>query len=97
MCVQLSITLVDDILDADPRGVHLEIGAGETANVSLALQALALHLIGRLDMEAARRAAIMHSLAQMALGTAFGQSLDVQNLSGEDNYWRVLKAKSTPF
>ena len=36
-------------------------------------------------------------LAQAALGTAFGQDLDVQNLRGEANYWRVVGAKSTPF
>jgi geranylgeranyl pyrophosphate synthase len=33
----------------------------------------------------------------MALGTAYGQHLDVQNLDGEENYWRTLRAKSAPF
>ncbi len=97
MCVQLSITLVDDILDNDPRGAHLQIGVGATANIAQALQASAFHLIENTPIEAERRAAITVSLAQMILATAFGQSLDVQNLQGEENYWKVVQAKSTPF
>jgi len=95
--VQLSITLVDDILDDDPRGAHLRLGAGATANIAQALQALAFSLIQDLPVDAGRRAAITASLARMAFATAFGQSLDVQNLAGEENYWRVVRAKSTPF
>ena len=34
------------------------------------------------------------ALAQMSLASAFGQNLDVQNLSGEESYWRVVQAKS---
>jgi geranylgeranyl pyrophosphate synthase len=97
ICIQLSITVVDDILDQDPRGVHHRIGAGAAANVALALQAAALRLVDDIPVEATRRAAVNRSLAQMALGTAFGQNLDVQNLEGEENYWRVVAAKSTPF
>jgi geranylgeranyl pyrophosphate synthase len=33
----------------------------------------------------------------MALATAAGQDLDVQNLTGEESYWQVVQAKSTPF
>ncbi|MEW5986456.1 MAG: polyprenyl synthetase family protein, partial [Chloroflexota bacterium] len=36
-------------------------------------------------------------LARMALATAAGQQMDVQNLPGEENYWRIVAAKSTPF
>ncbi len=97
MCTQLSITLVDDSLDNDPRGAHLQIGVGATANIAQALQAGAFYLIEHTPIEAERRVAITTSLSQMALATAFGQSLDVQNLQGEENYWKVVQAKSTPF
>ena len=97
ICIQLSITLVDDILDDDPRGAHLKYGNGATANIAQALQAIAFHLIAALPVAAERRSAVIDSLAQMAFGTAFGQSLDVQNLQGEENYWKVVRAKSTPF
>jgi geranylgeranyl pyrophosphate synthase len=43
------------------------------------------------------RAAASRALAQAALTTAYGQDLDVQNLRGEQNYWLVVKNKSTPF
>ena len=48
-------------------------------------------------MTVERRAAVVASLAGMALTTALGQHWDVQNLAGEDNYWKVVRTKSTPF
>lgn len=96
-CLQISIILADDMLDQDPRGKHHQLGVGRTANLALAYQAAALALIGRTAAPAAARHAAQAALAEAALMTAFGQELDVQNLQGEANYWRVVRAKSTPF
>jgi len=96
-CMYISIILVDDMLDEDPRGEHLMIGNGPTANLALAFQAIALRVIERSVGNAEMVSAITASLAHLALATAFGQHLDVQNLAGEDNYWKVVQAKSTPF
>lgn len=96
-CMQISIQLADDILDDDPRGEHLRLGVGKTANLALALQAAAFRLVTQagLSPDACRRAC--DSLAWMALETARGQHLDASNLQGEANYWAVVRAKSTPF
>ncbi len=96
-CLQCSIILVDDVLDQDPRGAHHLLGEGRAANLGLAFQAAALALIGRIDVEPCYRAAAMAALAGAAVKTAWGQELDVQNLQGESNYWRVVETKSTPF
>ncbi|MBI3942370.1 MAG: polyprenyl synthetase family protein [Chloroflexi bacterium] len=96
-CMYLSIILVDDMLDADPRGAHLRYGDGPAANMAVALASIAVHVIGMAPVEADVRAAVMNSLAHMSLATAYGQYLDIQNLSDEENYWRVAHAKSTPF
>jgi geranylgeranyl diphosphate synthase type I len=96
-CMQLSLLLVDDMLDGDPRGVHLQIGEAATANLAFAFQAAAFRVIESASVEAGRRASVYASLAQMALTSAFGQSLDVQNLSGEENYWRVVEAKTASY
>lgn len=96
-CMQISIMLVDDILDDDPRGEHLRRGTGPTANLALAFQAAAFALIEQAPISDRQRTEITGSLARLALATAMGQQLDVQNLQGEDNYWRVVQAKSTPF
>lgn len=96
-CLQISIILVDDILDDDPRGEHLRRGVGATANLAQAFQAAAFELVGTAEVSGAQKAAAGAVLARAALATAAGQQLDVQNLSGEDNYWRVVRAKSTPF
>jgi geranylgeranyl pyrophosphate synthase len=63
----------------------------------LAFQAAALTLVGQTPVPAERRAAASAALARAALTTACGQELDVQNLHGEENYWRVVRTKSTPF
>jgi hypothetical protein len=82
-CMQLSITLVDDMLDHDPRGLHLRIGEGRTANIAFGLQAAAYHLVHCAALDVPVREAVASCLARMALGTAYGQHLDVQNLEGE--------------
>jgi len=96
-CLQISIILVDDMLDEDPRGEHLRRGNGPTANLALAFQAAAFRVIEQAAVSADRRAAVTASLAWLALATALGQHWDVQNLKGEENYWKVVRAKSTPF
>ncbi len=96
-CLQISIILIDDMLDHDPRGVHRLRGHGPTANLAAGLQAAAFRLIESADMAAETRIAATASLAHAALGTAAGQYLDVQNLEGEKEYWAVVLAKSTPF
>jgi geranylgeranyl pyrophosphate synthase len=96
-CLQLSIILVDDILDDDPRGAHIRYGAGPTANMALAYNSLSARLVESAPYTASQKAAIMAELARVGLRTAVGQHLDVQNLTGQSNYWKVVAAKSTPF
>ena len=96
-CTQISIILVDDMLDEEPDGEYQRMGAGRAANLSLALQSAAMVLVDRCPVSSAQRSAAARCLAQMCLDTAAGQELDVSNLEGEENYWRVVRAKSTPF
>ena len=96
-CLQVSIILVDDMLDEDPQGEHLRRGSGPTANLALAFQAAAFRVVEQAAVSADRRAAVAASLAWLALATALGQHWDTQNLRGEENYWKVVRAKSTPF
>ncbi len=96
-CVQINIILVDDMLDQEPEGAHVTMGPGRTANLALALQAAAHLLMDRCPVPASRRAAATQALARMSLATAAGQELDVRNLQGEEAYWAVVQAKSTPF
>lgn len=96
-CLQLSIILVDDILDDDPRGAHVRYGTGPIANMALAYAGLVSRLIEVADYGEDQKLAIMTEFARASLQTAVGQHLDVQNLGGQSNYWKVVAAKSTPF
>jgi len=96
-CMQISIILVDDMLDDDPRGEFHVRGSGPTANLALAFQAAAFRLLDDQPLPHVIKSASCSCLAHIALATAAGQALDTSNLRGEENYWRVVKAKSTPF
>jgi geranylgeranyl pyrophosphate synthase len=97
LCMILSILLVDDMLDQDPRGEHLKVGDAMAANLSFAFQSIAFRVIANTPVDAGRRAAVMDALAQMALTMAYGQDMDTRNLTGEENYWKVTHAKSSSY
>ena len=95
-CSMISINLVDDILDADPRGDYRRIGAGPAANLALAFQAAAHLLLERAAVKAEIRAAVQASFATLSLATCYGQGLDAKELTSEEEYWRVVGNKTPP-
>ncbi|MFH1635153.1 MAG: polyprenyl synthetase family protein, partial [Chloroflexota bacterium] len=96
-CMQISIILVDDLLDNDPRGEYHRIGAPATANLAIAFQAAGMDAIAQSDAGAVTKLAVSHSLCQMMLTTAYGQYLDIQNPEDEAAYWNLVRTKSSPF
>lgn len=96
-CCHISIILVDDMLDCDPRGAYRQIGAAAAANLASAFQAAALAAIARCPSEPGRRLAALVSLNEMMLTTTLGQYWDIQSPTDEDGYWRVVRTKSSPF
>jgi geranylgeranyl pyrophosphate synthase len=97
-CVHMAIILIDDILDDDPRGEYLRIGAGRAANLAVGLNALGLELLlSANDMAEPKRLAAVTALNEMICGTANGQDMDVKNTQTEDGYWAVTRAKSSPY
>ncbi len=96
LCSVVSIHLVDDMLDEDPRGEHLQIGVGPAANLALAFQAAGHLLLERAAAPAGIRAALQESFARMSLATCYGQGLDARELTDEQEYWRTVEAKTPP-
>jgi len=96
-CIQLSIVLVDDMLDDDPRGDYHHLGYGPTANLALAYQAAAFALVKSAPVSTEQRAGLADWLARIGLGTALGQYYDAHNAGDEAAYWRVVRGKSGPF
>jgi geranylgeranyl pyrophosphate synthase len=97
LCMMLSISMVDDMLDQDPRGIHLEVGDAVAANISFAFQSASFRMLAGTPVDAERRAAVMQAFAEMGLTIASGQDLDIRNLSGEENYWKVTHVKSSSY
>jgi geranylgeranyl diphosphate synthase, type I len=92
----VSIHLVDDMLDDDPRGDYRRIGAGTVANLALAFQAAGHLLLEQAAVTAEVRNALQASFAAMSLATCYGQGLDAKELAGEEEYWRVVTHKTPP-
>jgi len=96
-CSYISIILVDDMLDSDPRGEYRLVGAPAAANMALAFQAAGLEAIARCKAETSVRLAALSSLDEMILTTAFGQYQDVHCSATEAEYWQLVRTKSSPF
>jgi heptaprenyl diphosphate synthase len=91
--VHISILLIDDLLDEDPRGEHMQIGSGRAANLAVALSALASAFL--LDAgDAATAAKAARALSQMQFTLSRGQDLDAQNPGSEEAYWAITHGKS---
>lgn len=97
-CSHIGIVLVDDMLDADPRGVHLKLGEGAAANMASALQSAALAAVSHGELESEAKLAALECVNEMFLATAIGQYWDVTSIvADEDSYWKIAKGKSSPF
>ena len=96
-CSQISIILIDDMLDEDPRGEYHYIGAPAAANLAVAIQALGLEVLAQSSTGAATRLDAIHSFNKMTWTTALGQHWDVQNPADEAAYWQMVQTKSSPF
>jgi geranylgeranyl diphosphate synthase type I len=95
-CSLISIHLVDDMLDDDPKGDYHRMGAGRAANLALAFQAAGHLLLEAPEIPPAVRTDLHATFARMSLGTAFGQDMDSQELRTEEEYWRTVEAKTPP-
>lgn len=96
-CLHISIILIDDLLDADPRGEHQRIGMPAVANLASAFQAAAFDAITCSTTSSPIKVAVLDSLVQAAISTAFGQEWDSRNPASERAYWQLVQAKSCPF
>lgn len=100
-CCHISIVLVDDILDDDPKGLYRRLGAGVAANLALAFQSVAYRIVQQMAKEMGLQTAVQQQLLaeliHLNLKTAYGQHLDVQEAEDEAHYWATVEAKSTPY
>lgn len=96
-CMQMSIILIDDMLDDDPRGVYRRLGAAATANLTSALQSAGLEVVTLCRASQPQKLAAIREMNHMVLTTAWGQELDVRNPTSEEAYWNLVHTKSSPF
>jgi geranylgeranyl pyrophosphate synthase len=86
-CLHISIMLIDDMLDEDPRGEHQRLGKSVTANLAASFMATGLAAIAQGPSRKEKKIAALSDLIQMLRLTAYGQHLDIKNLVDEASYW----------
>ena len=96
-CLHISILLVDDMLDSDPRGKHHHLGMPVTANMAAAFQAVGFDIISQSGALPSIGYRALSSLNKMMLTTALGQHMDAQYPQNEESYWELVQTKSSPF
>lgn len=96
-CMQLSIILVDDLLDQDPRGEQHRVGIVNAANLAVTFQSAGLKCLQFIHSDISVKFEAIMTLNQMMLSTAIGQFRDTQNPNDENSYWQLIRAKSSPF
>jgi geranylgeranyl pyrophosphate synthase len=95
--LHLSILLVDDMLDEDPRGEYRRTGCGAAANLALLFQAAATEAVLTGSLPPNVKLAVLGSLSRMMATLSYGQHLDGLNPGDEAGYWQVVETKSAPF
>lgn len=97
-CLQISILLIDDMLDQDPRGDYHCVGPGAAANMASAFQAIGLEAVSQTpSLSVSQKQSILQRLNRMMFTTAFGQYKDSLNAVDEAEYWLLVETKSAPF
>jgi geranylgeranyl pyrophosphate synthase len=97
-CAHIGIVLVDDMLDADERGEYRKLGEAAIANMAVALQSAALSVIAESELKPQTKLLAMEVTNEMFFATTIGQYWDVNSIvKDEDDYWKIAKAKSSPF
>ena len=96
-CAQVSILLIDDMLDEDPRGEYRHAGPAKTANYAAAFQAAGLEVLLRNDWQLTKKLSALRNINQMILILALGQHLDVRTSIDETVYWKIVGNKSSSF
>lgn len=91
-----AIHLFDDMLDQDPRGLHVELGHGIVANLAACLQAAAHRAIAQAELAPHVAAAMQARLAAMTMATCLAQHRDTSPCADEDAYFRVIDSKTPP-
>jgi geranylgeranyl pyrophosphate synthase len=96
-CAQISILLIDDMLDEDPRGEYHRAGPAKAANYAAAFQAAGLEALVRDKRQPTAKLSALQNINRMILVLALGQHLDVQAGIDETVYWKVVENKSASF
>ncbi|MGH1388039.1 polyprenyl synthetase family protein [Kordia sp.] len=96
LCMFQSIHLVDDLLDEDPSGYHIQNGVGTTANISHIFSSLASLFLEDTHLSESSKIVAFNNIAQTILDTAYGQNEDIHAKGTEEDYWRIVKLKTPP-
>jgi geranylgeranyl pyrophosphate synthase len=95
--LQTSIVILDDLLDGENHLAHLKLSPPERANLAAAFQASGFRGISSGGFSESIEHNLTISISEMLFSVSLGQSWDVQNVTSEDEYWKITRMKSSAF
>ena len=96
-CLQLSLAIIDDILDDELIGFHVDHGVGPAVNAGYVLQTLGQHALLHCTVPYAQRVAALELYQATTLTVALAQNVDLHPCLSESRYWEICHAKSGAF
>jgi geranylgeranyl pyrophosphate synthase len=96
-CLQLSLAVIDDILDGELVGFHVSYGIGPAANAGCLLQTLGQDALLNCPVPCAQNIAALKLYQETSLTVALAQNTDSHPGVSETGYWEICNAKSGAF
>jgi geranylgeranyl pyrophosphate synthase len=96
-CLQLCLVLIDDIVDQDPKGKHIQLGIGNVVNMATAFQAMGSYVMFESELAPELMLKIVSVFNRMFLDTTYGENIDILTPETEEIYWEMVRTKSSAF
>jgi geranylgeranyl pyrophosphate synthase len=96
-CLQLCLVLVDDIVDEDPKGKHIQIGVPNAINMATAFQAIGSHVVMETELEQELKLKVVSVFNRLFIDATYGENIDILTPQTEEDYWTMARTKSSAF
>ena len=95
-CIHMGIKIIDDLIDEDQRGIHVNVGVGQAANAAYIYHATGIQIILDSSYPVHQKIKVIESLVHFAKKTSIGQYYDATQIFVPNNFYHALKLKSGP-
>ena len=96
-CLQICLALVDDIVDQDPKGKHIQLGIDNVVNMATAFQALGSLVMLESELASGSKLKVVSVFNRMFVDSTYGENIDILTPETEEVFWEMVRTKSAAF